>query len=331
MSGINNRLLTIIIPTYNRREEVRKNLEHTIPLVQEYQDRVSIYVSDNASTDGTGEMVREYVEKYPDIVSYYCQPENITASPNFNHAVHAVESEYCYILGDDDRIFAGFLPTVLCLIRKYSEVDLFHFNYILGGSEGSKCKLQYDNLSSGEISVFTNGRDFVFEFLDGPSFVSSNLFKRQLWIDGCSSIKEDCYGYVWYSILLFGALPYSCLYYSQPMLIQYFPSTVSYSKFFPLYHFCGLGRLFSFFTTSQKDIYTRWCVKLKNSWQDSLIVLTDVVRHKSYYREHKSEMYPYLCNNFFRLYYILLIYIIPRCSTKILKYIIRGTKVFRKI
>lgn len=98
------KLLTIIIPTYNRCREVKENIEITLPQILEHKDKVRLYISDNASTDDTEKMIEKYTDQYPDLVFYYRQPKNITASPNFNHAVHAVNSDYVHILGDDDLL-----------------------------------------------------------------------------------------------------------------------------------------------------------------------------------------------------------------------------------
>ena len=96
------KLLTIIIPSFNRCNQLIENVNLVMSQVLRHTDQVRLYISDNASTDGTFNEMKKCQDKYPIGFSYYRQPENITASPNFNHAVHAVNSEYVYILGDDD-------------------------------------------------------------------------------------------------------------------------------------------------------------------------------------------------------------------------------------
>ena len=71
------KLLTIIIPTYNRCREVKENIEITLPQILEHKDKVRLYVSDNASTDDTEKMIEKYTDQYPDLVFYYRQPKNL--------------------------------------------------------------------------------------------------------------------------------------------------------------------------------------------------------------------------------------------------------------
>lgn len=296
------KLLTIVIPTFNRCEQIKENISLTIPQVMEYQDKVRIYVSDNASTDGTSEMIQDYLEKYPENIFYFCQPQNITASPNFNHAVHAVNSEYVYILGDDDLLFPNFIQTVLNLIKQNPEIGLFHFNYLFGYANLNKCKLMHENLyftHSDALKKYQNGHNFIQEHLNGPSFISSNLFKRSLWINGTEYVKEDCSGYVWFSILLYGSLDYPCAYYPFPLLIQRFPIVAAYSKNWPLYYIVGLGNLFEYLDEKCPGIYDEWIdFSQRKHLKELLCIISEIVYNRSFYKKNRSSVKKYVRNNF---------------------------------
>ena len=66
---MDNSLLTIIIPTYNRCNDLEICLSYVIPQVKQYKDKVHIYISDNASTDNTSNLVQKYINNYPDIIT----------------------------------------------------------------------------------------------------------------------------------------------------------------------------------------------------------------------------------------------------------------------
>lgn len=334
MSGINNKLLTIIIPTYNRKEEVRENLENTIPMVMNYKDKVSIYVSDNASTDGTKEMVNRYVEKYPDIVSYYCHKENITASPNFNHAVHAVSSEYCYILGDDDVLSYSFVESVLSLLKSYSEIGLIHFNYLIGNDNYKKCHLLHENIPNKQIRIYENGADFIFDMLDSPSFISSNIFKRELWLKGSSHINDDHPGFSWFSVLLYGSLDYKCMYYSYPLIIQGCPSKNNYAINWAWYYIYGQGSLFKKLDIFKEGIFCNWQDKIQNQKRQFtkmvLIVGTSIDRHL--YRQRYEKMNTYISDIWLKYLLWSSVYIFPRWfSLNVINSINRLFGVFHKL
>lgn len=295
------------MPVYNHCEYIRQNLENTIPLVIPYKDKVSIYVSDNASTDGTGELVKRYAEKHPDIVSYYCQKENITASPNFNHAVHSVESEYVMILGDDDLMLPSFLPVLLKLIDEHPDVGLFHYDFYLG-------KSQYDKRGESKVtysgySIYNSGRIFIQDFLEKPSFVSSNLFKRNLWIAASKDVKNDCVGYVWLSILYYSILNCKCIYVNIPLLIQGVPKKRAYATNWPLYYIYGLSQLFYYLDEEISGLYDTW---IRHSQQEQFrrmfVTITEISSFPQLYLEKKRLLDKHLSATFFLKYFHLCIH-----------------------
>jgi abequosyltransferase len=94
-------LLTIAIPTYNRAGYLDECLNHICSQLKGYEDRVELVVSDNCSTDSTGEVVQRYIDKsYP--VIYRRNPENIGSDNNFIKCFKEARGKYVLIMGDDD-------------------------------------------------------------------------------------------------------------------------------------------------------------------------------------------------------------------------------------
>lgn len=105
-----NKTLSICIPTYNRADKLRESLEQLIPQI--CKDDIPIYISDNASTDRTKEVVFEIKDKYP-LVFYSKNNENYGADYNISFVLTMAKSEYAWLLGDDDRIKPGSIDLVL--------------------------------------------------------------------------------------------------------------------------------------------------------------------------------------------------------------------------
>ena len=55
-----NKQLSIVIPTYNRADFLDYSLKLHIPIVKKYN--ICIYISDNASTDNTKEVINKLVK-----------------------------------------------------------------------------------------------------------------------------------------------------------------------------------------------------------------------------------------------------------------------------
>lgn len=99
MAIINQLLVSVGIPTYNRPEELRRTLEGIVS--QTYQN-LEIIVSDNATPD---DLVTAIVHKFMESdsrIHYFRQPENFGAIFNFQFVLDKANGEYFMWAADDD-------------------------------------------------------------------------------------------------------------------------------------------------------------------------------------------------------------------------------------
>ena len=73
-------LVSVFCITYNHRNFIREAIEGF--LMQETTFSVEIFIHDDASTDGTAEIIKEYAEKYPQLFSTVLQTENQWSTGN---------------------------------------------------------------------------------------------------------------------------------------------------------------------------------------------------------------------------------------------------------
>lgn len=95
--------ITIVIPTYNRADLLRRAL-NSIARQEHKPDQVII--SDNASTDHTEEVVKEFAKSGID-VRYNRHDTNIGMLKNWQHGISLVETEYFLVLADDDYLLSN--------------------------------------------------------------------------------------------------------------------------------------------------------------------------------------------------------------------------------
>lgn len=81
-------MLTIWCTTYNFAPYVRDTFEGFIK--QRTSFKYKIFVFDDASTDGTDQIIREYIEKYPHLFSAYISKENTYNSPDRNELLDSL-------------------------------------------------------------------------------------------------------------------------------------------------------------------------------------------------------------------------------------------------
>ncbi|MDT0636366.1 glycosyltransferase family 2 protein [Spectribacter hydrogenoxidans] len=116
--GATEPLVTVIIPTHNRREL----LERAVGSVRRQTHRaMEIIVADDASSDGTADAVREWIAEDTRI-RYVRREENIGAATIRNVALAVATGRYVCFLDDDDEWLPEKVATQIPLADRYSIV-----------------------------------------------------------------------------------------------------------------------------------------------------------------------------------------------------------------
>jgi glycosyltransferase involved in cell wall biosynthesis len=102
-------LVSIALPVYNGADTVAPVIESV--LAQTHPD-IELVISDNASTDGTQEICRQF-ERDDRRVVYLRQPRNVGLLNNFISAADNTSGTYLRWIGDDDAIEPDYVSRVL--------------------------------------------------------------------------------------------------------------------------------------------------------------------------------------------------------------------------
>lgn len=108
--------VTIGIPVYNEISFIEETIESA--LIQ----GVKVFVSDNASTDGTSRICQEYAEK--GLIDYVRQVQNIGGWSNFLYLASAVGTPYFMWLGGHDVLPPGYVNKLSSLLDQNQDVSL---------------------------------------------------------------------------------------------------------------------------------------------------------------------------------------------------------------
>jgi glycosyltransferase involved in cell wall biosynthesis len=106
-------LVTIAIPTFNRAATLPRALDSA--LAQTHSD-LEVIVSDNASTDATEEISREYAAR-DERVRYLRRPVNVGPTANLNGLFAAGRAPFTQMLADDDWLDADAVAACLAELR----------------------------------------------------------------------------------------------------------------------------------------------------------------------------------------------------------------------
>ena len=114
--------LSIGLPVYNGAGLISESIEAL--LGQTYED-FELIISDNASTDGTGDICRGYAKRDPRI-RYIRQPQNIGLNPNHNFVVRQARGELFKMASHDDLYARDLLKRSVDALDAKPEVVLAH-------------------------------------------------------------------------------------------------------------------------------------------------------------------------------------------------------------
>ena len=117
--------LAICIPTYNRSYHL-ENCLNTILNNGKIINDIEICISDNNSTDNTKNVIEHY-KKYLKI-NHNINNKNIGVAKNILKSVEISNSEFCWVIGDDDMLLEYSIQEALNLIHKYQKADYFYVN-----------------------------------------------------------------------------------------------------------------------------------------------------------------------------------------------------------
>ena len=116
--------LSIVIPTYNRSEYLRRCLKSIYVAANNMLDRISVTVLDNCSTDDTSLVITD-VQSLPSFnIDYIRHPINTGPEANLLCAYKCTNSDYILVLGDDDYLLPTFFDQVLPHLDSQSPIAL---------------------------------------------------------------------------------------------------------------------------------------------------------------------------------------------------------------
>lgn len=156
-------ILTIGIPVYNGEAFIEDTIK-SIRFSNDLMAKIEILVSDNCSTDKTAEIVKRFPE-----VKYFKNIENIGYDRNIQNVFAKAQGQYVWTIAADDIISnSEAIDKIINLIENNPDVALIH----VGGNE----KLP------NKTNVY-NGEKFLIDSKFQSGAVSSNIIKRETWLE----------------------------------------------------------------------------------------------------------------------------------------------------
>lgn len=159
-----NTKLSILLVTFNHEDYVGRALESIFQ--QEYKGQIELVIADDASTDGTLELIRDYEERDPRFsFKYLFADANIGITKNYQRGFMACSGEFVAVLeGDDYWSSPKKLARQVEFLSEHWECDVCSVNYFVF-DEARATFVERAPLGSGHR--FLSARDLIEDNLVG--------------------------------------------------------------------------------------------------------------------------------------------------------------------
>lgn len=175
-------MVSIIIPTYNRRDLLPKAVESCF--AQDYP-ALEIIIVDDGSTDGTGVFVEKHLQgDWKDRGIRYIFQSNGGASSARNHGLSVAQGDYVQFLDSDDELLAGKLQKQLAVLEDpaNSKHQMCYCFGRMGESVDSDCqRIGVEANSTEELLTYLASRTTHVMQTSAPLWLRDFLLAGEGW------------------------------------------------------------------------------------------------------------------------------------------------------
>ena len=192
-------LVSVLIPTYNQKLFVEETIESV--LSQDYNN-YEIIISDNGSTDGTQEILKNFQSKFPERIRIILNKDNTGLASNFNRGLKLVRGEYIAWLDGDDVMYSSRLTKQVALLKANPEVaGCCHDAEVFKSPSGDVIG-KFSVLSNGITGVKEGGVNLWFDasYLTLPTtymyrakYIPNNGFDERLRYSNDLLFQIECF------------------------------------------------------------------------------------------------------------------------------------------
>ena len=168
----NSPLVSILIPTYNRKNKVEIAINSA--LSQTYEN-IEIIVSDNCSSDGTIDYIKGLYKNVKK-VKIFENPVNSGPVNNWINCVENSSGEFSKLLFSDDTISANYIEKTIQILKSDKDIGFVYTPALIENS--SRKRLFYNTYStSRKIESSKIENRFLIDF-NVPVSPGAALFRR---------------------------------------------------------------------------------------------------------------------------------------------------------
>ncbi len=309
------KLLSIVIPTLNRYQYLKRTLDLMIPQVQKNIEEVELVICCNSSKDETDEYIKSLLLSYP-FIKYKYFDEYVEVGQSLIRSVSEATGEYVVLWGDDDVPLPFFVDTILDIIKSNQGIGIIHCNRLSGKDTkyGFKELHVEERVIDSKQQVLFSVEELVERFGKSLGFISSIVFRKDDWEQGIRYYSDSYYGYEHLSIIINGSIGRNCYYFPYPVEIQRLPFDRDFLNKWPLYRFVGIPNMMSDFDKNgvTKNALQNWQDTVNKSLASFIWNMSYASTNRRFFKPLCSELNKYQSSRFRKLLTYLIVYLYPK-------------------
>lgn len=184
-NGENRMLFSVVIPVYNVESYLEECLHSILNQIAQLKEECEVLLIDDGSTDRSGKICDEYLEKYPGIIRVF---------HNTNHGLlwtrrfgfKQVQGDYVINCDSDDLFEDGAFVSLNTIVKKYEYPDVIIYNH--NSYDGRNKTVAFKDIFTVEQDCTVEKANVLKEYLSSQSIVSmwGKMVKRT-----CIDIDRD--------------------------------------------------------------------------------------------------------------------------------------------
>lgn len=183
-------LVSVILSSYNSPEYLAIAFES---LINQTWKNIEIIMADDCSTNPRNKrFILECAAKYPSVVRYFIQPQNVGIAKNKNTAYRMAKGDFICLLDGDDFYYPGKIACELELFNQHPELDVVYSNFVFVNAAGEYTSVWAgDKLPQGDIFRQIVQEDFPASMLFNFELIRKNVFEHYGYLDETFKMYED--------------------------------------------------------------------------------------------------------------------------------------------
>lgn len=150
-----------------------------------------ILISDDCSDDETQLIAETYVKRYPELISYNRNAQNMGIVDHFNKAIGLTSGDYVFFLGADNRILSNYVEESAKVLDKDANTAIAYTDYAFFGARAKALYETFSPQRQGRVVEDTFYQIRFPEFQDRESLLE--VLKKGNFIHGSSMFRRKAF------------------------------------------------------------------------------------------------------------------------------------------